>query len=370
MKRIVLSSLLWATMVSSVWSQFTWPEEQTTVRIDGVPVVATWRHGRPFVSRDATLAVLHIRSGPDDLDLRQVLEERGYLCTLNADGSIDCVRPRVASSAPPQWGRASQEPAVVRVGRNSRKRRFTSRTVSSRPQPARPSVDQYSALVDAIGQEVARFSRRPIAWTFTVVSDSDPNAWTPGEGRVFITTGLLNLGLTRDEIAGVLGHEIAHGARQHLAQDDLQRQREARTGREIQAARARYEKARRDYERSAAGKDPNSLDAMMAKDKLDWETSVARGRANTLKKEVDSHRSYHEHKTVFSHAHEREADAIGLGYAIAAGYRADGLLTALQKIQAADYQEYGSRALAGSKTHPPLPERIARLQEVMRQLGY
>jgi len=38
-------------------------------------------------------------------------------------------------------------------------------------------------------------------------NDPEPNASCAGEGIVYVNLGLLNLGLTDDELAGILGHE-------------------------------------------------------------------------------------------------------------------------------------------------------------------
>ena len=52
---------------------------------------------------------------------------------------------------------------------------------------------------------------------------------------------------------------------------------------------------------------------------------------------------------------ERQADVIGMTYAVDAGYQADGLLNALEKLAAHDYPRYGARALLGGQT-PPVAE--------------
>lgn len=45
-----------------------------------------------------------------------------------------------------------------------------------------------------------------------IIIDDQINAFTPGVERVFISTGMLRLCRNEDEVAGVLAHEMAHGA--------------------------------------------------------------------------------------------------------------------------------------------------------------
>lgn len=355
MKKLALMVMLSALS----WAQFQWPDRATAVRIQGEAVSVTWRDGRPFVERDKTVHLLHIRGGPHELDLAQALESQGFTMRLNEDGSIDCERPRKAAVSPdPQaWGhRPTAEKSLSPARRRAQTRR-------GNPGDAR------GELIQSIGEELARHARRPVRWTFTLVKDDNPNAWTPGEGKVSITTGLLDLDLSRDEIAGVLGHEIAHGARQHLAADELQRARERKASKDLEAAAERWERAKAEYANSAS-EDPHSYQAVEAKSRFEWEQSRVRGQLRQVERQQKFNESYREHETGFNHTQEKEADAFGIGYAIAAGYRADGLLTALMKIRDHGVQNYGQRALRGSKTHPPLPQRIQRLQEVMRLKGY
>ena len=101
MKKLALMVMLSALS----WAQFQWPDRATAVRIQGEAVSVTWRDGRPFVERDKTVHLLHIRGGPHELDLAQALESQGFTMRLNEDGSIDCERPRKAAVSPDPLGK-------------------------------------------------------------------------------------------------------------------------------------------------------------------------------------------------------------------------------------------------------------------------
>ena len=400
MKKTIIVSLLLGALSGIAWAEFEWPSQHAVVRINGEVVTASWKDGKPYVFRQQTIHLLHVRTGPDEVDLAKVLEEQGFRMTLNEDGSIDCNKtqslavegpapsynydtPAPTTSVAPS--RSTRKNYTKQSGRYSQGKYKFNSSAGMVPTQNRPSVSQRStsgsyvdisasrALVESIGQELAVQCRRPIPWTFTIVERSDPNAWTPGEGKVFVTTGLLKLQLTKDEIAGILGHEIAHGARQHLPQRRLQDAREDKADKDAALAQQRAAKAKADYQREMSkeeNQNPNSLGALNAKDKYEWEMRRAKGEMRQVNRQDAFNKSYRDHETVFNHAFEKEADAVGLGYCIAAGYKPDGLLTALQKLLANKFQNYGAQALEGGKSHPPLGERIARQQELLRQKGY
>ena len=70
--------------------------------------------------------------------------------------------------------------------------------------------------VAEVGARVAAHSpRQDVAYRFHVVDFEVPNAFALPGGPVFVTRGLLALVKSEAELAGVLGHEIAHVAARH-----------------------------------------------------------------------------------------------------------------------------------------------------------
>src|SRR5262245_62308195 len=92
---------------------------------------------------------------------------------------------------------------------------------------AAQEVDQPLALVRdprrvgyvrQVGGRRAQAAQRPdITWRFNVADDPDANAFALPGGWVYVTRGLLVLLNSEDELAGVVGHEMAHVIDRHAA---------------------------------------------------------------------------------------------------------------------------------------------------------
>lgn len=77
---------------------------------------------------------------------------------------------------------------------------------------------ELTAYVAAVGARVARESpRQDIPYRFQIVDMAEPNAFALPGGYVYVSRGLLLLTNSEDELANVLGHEIAHVAARHAA---------------------------------------------------------------------------------------------------------------------------------------------------------
>lgn len=73
--------------------------------------------------------------------------------------------------------------------------------------------------ISRIGKRIAAISgRSDFAWEFTVIDDATPNAFCLPGGKVFFYTGILKITENDDQIAAVMGHEIAHALARHGAE--------------------------------------------------------------------------------------------------------------------------------------------------------
>lgn len=80
------------------------------------------------------------------------------------------------------------------------------------------SYDDPEALrrVADIGYQIALQSKfREVPFSFYLVDLPVPNAFALPGGQIFVTRGMLELGLTDDMLANLLGHEIAHVTHRH-----------------------------------------------------------------------------------------------------------------------------------------------------------
>jgi predicted Zn-dependent protease len=76
-----------------------------------------------------------------------------------------------------------------------------------------------SAYLNALGQRLAAESPwKEVSYRFHIVDMAEPNAFALPGGYVYVSRGLLALVNGEDELAGVVGHEIAHVAARHSVQ--------------------------------------------------------------------------------------------------------------------------------------------------------
>lgn len=78
---------------------------------------------------------------------------------------------------------------------------------------------ELTRLVNDVGHRIAAASERPhLPWHFTILDSPIINAMALPGGYIYITRGMLENINSEDELAGVLGHEIAHVTARHSAQ--------------------------------------------------------------------------------------------------------------------------------------------------------
>jgi predicted Zn-dependent protease len=85
------------------------------------------------------------------------------------------------------------------------------------------SVNQY---INSLGGQIARVAdTRGLSWRFYVVDSKEVNAFAVPGGYVYVNRGLIERAPTMNQLAGVLGHEIAHVTERHSMEQMAQAQR-------------------------------------------------------------------------------------------------------------------------------------------------
>ncbi len=206
---------------------------------------------------------------------------------------------------------------------------FSSVLLGARPLLRNDAVQRY---VNQVGWWVALQAEPPkdkdgreikFAWRFGVIDSDAVNAYATPGGYVFVTVGLLRKLNNEAELAGVLGHEIAHVVRGHYLAALKKGGFTQMAGGIIQA---------------------RSNNAAVS-------AAVVNAVRNIYAKGLDQ-------------SDEFDADRQGLLYASRAGYRAAGLPTVLQMYAATGSGSDANYQLLLS-THPAPAERASKLQPLL-----
>jgi beta-barrel assembly-enhancing protease len=73
--------------------------------------------------------------------------------------------------------------------------------------------------INVLGDSIARVSdSRGLQWQFSIVDQPEINAFAVPGGYIYVNRGLIERAKTMSELAGVLGHEIAHVTQRHSMQ--------------------------------------------------------------------------------------------------------------------------------------------------------
>lgn len=188
-----------------------------------------------------------------------------------------------------------------------------------------------NARVRRIGARIAPAVGRDLPnadWEFVVFESAQVNAFALPGGKVGVYTGLLAFADSDDELAAVIGHEIAHVSARHGAERASQQLGVALLGAGV----------------AVATEDSKHRDAIR----------VAYGLAATgtvLK---------------YSRDHESEADRIGLLYMARAGYDPAAAVRFWRKMAARE--QSGPRMPEWLSTHPADETRIARLERWLPEM--
>ena len=209
------------------------------------------------------------------------------------------------------WKNPSQAEEIA-LGRN-----ITGSLLGAAPLVKDEALQQY---VNKVGRWVASQSERAdLPWKFGVIESSDLNAFAAPGGYVLITKGLYQKLTNEAQLAGVLGHEIAHVVKKHQLKV-LQKQQLLNTG-------------------------SSWLKEKFAKGNKLADKAIASG-AEISARSLDK-------------VAEFEADRMGMVLATRAGYDAYGLAEVLQTIGQTNKADSSVALLF--KTHPAPDERLAKL---------
>lgn len=90
-----------------------------------------------------------------------------------------------------------------------------------------PELNRY---LTRLGDSIARpADTRGFTWHFYLVDTKEVNAFALPAGYVYVTRGLIERTETLSQLAGAMGHEIAHVTRRHAAQQ-MERMQQANVG--------------------------------------------------------------------------------------------------------------------------------------------
>lgn len=179
------------------------------------------------------------------------------------------------------------------------------------------------AYVNRVGRWVASQSERPdLPWRFGVANAPNINAMAMPGGTILITRGLYDILDNEAQLAGVLGHEIAHVVKKHHI-GVMQKQRLVSAGANLAASRT----------------GGNQLQGV-----------VLNFFKNLFISGLDKESEY-------------EADAVGVILAARAGYNAFGLAEVLHKLNARASSDPSVVDLFGS--HPGPSDRLSKLGDLL-----
>ena len=287
------------------------------------------------------LSLASFSGGSAGLDLGKLLEER-VKQELNKDKQnqpAPAQQPAQAPSQAPATQGAAAPPPPAKQKIDARQLGFAlfgdytpeeetriGKQISGNLLGAVPLVrdDKLQRYVNLVGNWVALQSgRKDITWHFGVLDTEDINAFAAPGGYVFVTKGLYRRLNSEAELAGVLGHEIAHVSQKHhlkvLKQSSL-------IGALGQAASSK-----------AKGSDQAV------------QNLIGNG-AEIMARGLDKNAEF-------------EADRIGVVYAARAGYTPWGLPEVLQDMAGLPAKDNRTSLLY--KTHPHPAERLAALGEAV-----
>jgi predicted Zn-dependent protease len=182
--------------------------------------------------------------------------------------------------------------------------------------------DALQAYLEALGQQLARKSHRPeLPFRFKVLDSAVVNAFAVPGGYVYVTRGILAYLNNEAELAGVLGHEIGHVTARHSAQQ-ISRAQIAQLGLGIGSILS-------DNFAGFAGLAQFGVSALFLK---------------------------------FSRDNERQADDLGVEYAMRSGFDATQMADFFRTLERLRPESDQKGLPSWLSTHPDPPDRIRSIQ--------
>ncbi len=223
-----------------------------------------------------------------------------------------------ASAAPPAQAELINTAREVEIGRQ------VAKEIESRYGVVDNPVQQHQ--VEAIGQRIARVSDRPtLPWKFKILNTREVNAISLPGGIIYVTKGMMGFLQFEDELAFVLGHEVGHVSRRHHVH---LLERTFYVSLVIQLL---------------FGNQPRVAEVAEMANVL-----VTQG---------------------FNRELEFEADHFGVIYAHKAGFNVGLAVGLMERFRRAEGQD-PSRFEVFFRTHPAMSDRIVRVKNQLRELGY
>jgi predicted Zn-dependent protease len=187
-----------------------------------------------------------------------------------------------------------------------------------------PIIAEY---INRVGQNLVRNSDAKVPVTIKVIDTEEPNAMALPGGFFYVNTGLITLAENESEIAGVMGHEIAHIAARHGT-------RQATRGQLV------------------------NLSTIPLIFLGGW-TGYGIRQAASVAIPIGF--------LSFSRAFEKEADLLGLQYMYKAGYDPNGFVDFFERLEAMEKRKPGTISKV-FRSHPPTGDRIEEAQKNIAQL--
>ena len=197
-----------------------------------------------------------------------------------------------------------------------------------------PEINDY---LNNLGRRLAEASANPTGdFNFFAIRDNTVNAFAMFGGFIGVNTGTILTAQTESELAGVIGHEIAHVTQNHLA-------------------------------RQLSKEKQNTIPSLIA-----MAVGILAARSNTdvaMATVASSQASVVQAQLAYSRDFEREADRAGYQTLLKAGFDVRGMGDFFERLQKAG-RLYDNNAPVYLRSHPLTVERISDMQNRAQESPY